>query len=711
MNDYMGEKFLDKCFRTLYMSDEVQHTKDKKDNRLEAIKKYLERLERVHNKANTNSKKNMLKHLYYEKYIIKKEVLIQKLTEKNILINDQAMQLIQTIIEEQKKSLDKWIDYLSDDTAGYPLWFKYWIFQSMLKMGVYDEGIGGYLKRTEDTEAIFVEANPEIIAQCYDVMLKELKIDKTEGISDAELKQITATRSFSKIYTILEKRYKNEVIEKSDSTDGIWVMYQEGKEEDAKKLCASLQNKNTHWCTAGENMAINQVCGGGPYLGGDFYVYYTKDKKGEYTIPRIAIRMEHHDKIGEIRGVLEGQCLEEEMESILEAKLKEMTNVSEESIQKALNTLNNLRSLTDLYIKSKQHLPISEEEIKKLFKEHYGFGYQNDPRVYKVIESNYMIGKKIMLEEIENRNLYGTTYDIIEARIFQDDKDVILKLLQNHNWLIGYASPTLQEDKDVALVVVTQNGNLLKKFPKFQNDEDVVLAAVGNCGLALEYVSPTLQDVKNIVLIAIKEDSRAIKYASPTLQKDKDVILAIITQSGMSLKEFPEFQDDEDVALAAVGNCGLALEYVSPILQKNKNVVLAAVENFGYALQYASLNLQDDKDVVLAAVGNCGSAIQYASPTLQGDKDIALTAVEQEGYALKFVSPILQDDKDVVLAAVKQHSRSLKYASPRLQDDKDVVLAAVKQNGRALKYASPRLQKDEEILSLKKEEVVHYINF
>ena len=60
-------------------------------------------------------------------------------------------------------------------------------------------------------------------------------------------------------------------------------------------------------------MAINQICGGGGYLGGDFYVYYILDKNNEYKIPRIAIRLEGHNEIGEIRGIEENQNLEEEM--------------------------------------------------------------------------------------------------------------------------------------------------------------------------------------------------------------------------------------------------------------------------------------------------------------------------------------------------------------------------------------------------------------
>ena len=81
MDNYSVEKFLDKLYSNLYISDEVSHIKDNNDKRYESIRKYLERLERVHNKANTESKKELLKSLYYDKYIIKEKKL--KLNKSN----------------------------------------------------------------------------------------------------------------------------------------------------------------------------------------------------------------------------------------------------------------------------------------------------------------------------------------------------------------------------------------------------------------------------------------------------------------------------------------------------------------------------------------------------------------------------------------------------------------------------------------------------
>ena len=44
---YNGEKFLDILYSQLYKSEEVQHTKEKNDNKEESIKRYMDRLEKA----------------------------------------------------------------------------------------------------------------------------------------------------------------------------------------------------------------------------------------------------------------------------------------------------------------------------------------------------------------------------------------------------------------------------------------------------------------------------------------------------------------------------------------------------------------------------------------------------------------------------------------------------------------------------------------
>lgn len=381
--DEAGIKFLDKLYQNLYMSDVVQHTKEPKDSRVEAIKKYLERLERIHSKADTEEKKRHILFLYYKKFII---------DEKNIPYGADATQ----IIGAQRESLKRWIDYLSTKDAMYPIWAKYWAFMGMLKMGSYDEAKGVYLTRNKKTVAPFVEPNPELIAKCIDVIQK---IVKGEEIPDETEEVINKNDSFSKIYTIFEKQLKKNIVGNiSDSTEGIWIKYNQGNMDDAKKLCDSLQNKNTGWCTATQGMAQRQVSDG------DFYVYYTKDQDGGFTIPRIALRMNGQTQIGEIRGILEGQNLEESMTGILESKLKSMKFLSDLDINLSMKNIDKMKKISYIYKKAENKEELTSEEIQFIYsRETVTFGWDTDPRIIKIIEKRDAVSDFRKLQDDKTR--------------------------------------------------------------------------------------------------------------------------------------------------------------------------------------------------------------------------------------------------------------------------------------------------------------------
>ena len=205
MENYNGEKFLDKLYKDLYLIEEVKHTKTNKDSKEQNIRKYLDRIEKAHKGANTERRKEALKGLYYDKYVI-------KAASREVTMN-------------QRESLSKWLDYLMDANTIYPMWAKYWAFQCMVKMGSYDEASGTYQRRTNRTISPFVDANPEIIANCIESAMKS--IDKDE-IDDEEISKLVDTGNFSKLYTLFERRYKKNIAEKSTVTDGIWIKYNQG---------------------------------------------------------------------------------------------------------------------------------------------------------------------------------------------------------------------------------------------------------------------------------------------------------------------------------------------------------------------------------------------------------------------------------------------------------------------------------------------------
>ena len=120
---YIGEKFINKIYKTLCTSESVLSCSLPSDDKNERLRKYFDNLEKYEKEA-INNNIDSFKNLLYQKYIIKEENIPNYYYElqKNIAL-DRAYGLLELnkntkhilanlVITEQKKSLDKWIDYL-----------------------------------------------------------------------------------------------------------------------------------------------------------------------------------------------------------------------------------------------------------------------------------------------------------------------------------------------------------------------------------------------------------------------------------------------------------------------------------------------------------------------------------------------------------------------------------------------------------------------
>ena len=376
-----GEEFLNAMYQDMHMEDGVMFTADKRDTPVEKIGKYMDRLERVHEKAMASPHKmERLKKAYYNRYVIKELPesyvrLQQRIArergygEVNVTDEIKEAMLLQ-VQKDQKMSLDSWIEYLSSDDAMYPMWFKHYAFRGMLKLGQFDKEKREFSRRSKTTTEPYVELNREVLAKVYDTLSKE--VGTNDEISEEVKKALENGESFKKLYEYYLKNM--DYIQHSEETDGIWVKYEQGS--DYHPLCESLQGKNTRWCTAGEETAKVQL------KNGDFYVYYTKDKNGEYKEPRIAIRMDGHDKIGEVRGIGPNQDLEECMFSIVEKKLDEFSDK-----ESYLKKIHDMKLLTEIDRKVQQGDELSREELSFLYEidsSIEGFGWGKDPRISEI---------------------------------------------------------------------------------------------------------------------------------------------------------------------------------------------------------------------------------------------------------------------------------------------------------------------------------------
>ena len=639
--NYDGEKFLLKLYKELYNEQSVKHSSTKSDNKYEAVKKYIDRLERVHEKAinhKTDTGINLLKDFYYDKYVIKKEDIPEsyikyldkvQFDQYGIHMNEyQKEEKKDLIIENQKKSLDEWLDYfMSEDAKFYPTWAKYWAFQGMLTIGNYDTNKGIYNKRSKTTVAPFPELDREVLSKSIDLVIKETN---KEEIEEKDLEKLVKNGNFFKLYTVQLKDTRENNL--GEETKGEWVKYEQG--DNYQELHKSLQGKNTGWCTAGESTCKYQL------KNGDFYVYYTYDEKGKATIPRLAIRMNGKNTIGEIRGVGKDQNIEPHFEDVIAKKLENFTDA--DSYKKRVK---DTQMLTYVYTKYENHKPLTKEDFNFIYEidnKIETMGWEMDPR----------------LEELKNNTFKTATKEFT--------------------------------DKEFLIEILRKNGYLLEKVPKNMIGKEVALETVKFYTPSIKYVPKDLIDKK--IAIEVAKNSRYFMKFLPQEVIDKDVALAALRQYNFSLTEIPREVIDKEIALLAVQQNGYSLGSV-PEEIIDKDIIIEAIKNAADAIQYAPKELID-KEVALAATQKVRVLALPYIPKELIDKEMALKIVQSSGSNIRYI-PKKLIDKEVALTAIEHISilPVMKYI-PREIIDKEIALAALEKDETARNFIPYELREE-----------------
>ena len=379
---------ISKIYSNLHNSKRVMHVSKESDKKRERLLNYFNRLEEIHKKVAESKNKfdeKLLKSFYYDLYVIKPEDIPESFFQNQIklarergygnieLTIENRKKIIDQAIEEQKRSLDKWIEYFlyDDESKFYEMWEKYWVFQGLQSLGKYDKKTHKFSKRDKTTVYPFPPVEREFIFTTLHLMEDYIKDKK----GDEEIKSALGSGNFKTLYeyVIRQSMLKEEI--QSNTTNGKWIKYEQGS--DYNILRNSLQGYYTGWCTAaGENIAKGQLANG------DVYIYYSLDNNGEAKVPRIAIRMDGKNKIGEIRGIADKQNIEPDMMPILEEKLKEFPDRN-----KYLKKEHDMKLLTLIDKKVNSNIELILDELRFLYEidsKIEGFGYSKDPRVEEI---------------------------------------------------------------------------------------------------------------------------------------------------------------------------------------------------------------------------------------------------------------------------------------------------------------------------------------
>lgn len=365
--------------------------------------------------------------------------------------------MIESLKTDQRDSLKDWAEYLGDNEAGYPDWFRQYVFNGVTKLGNLDRTKNKFQKRSKGTVGKYPELNAEALAYVYDVLAN----DKPDGGSSGELESVLQGANFGKLYAHASTECMPANVENKKTTEGSWAKYDQilGSHyrfdgEDVvlsgpvKDLTESLKGQGTGWCTAGVSTAALQLSTG------DFYVYYSQDTAGKDTVPRVAIRMQD-GRVAEVRGIGRAQELEPEMLDVAAEKLTELPGGETYS-----DRVENSRKLTDIDKRFRDGEELSVDDLRFLYSwvpySTEGISGRKDPRVEPILRRRSIID--------DGKQVFGV-----------DDEDELVSKIFNMNQELELSRINLFPDHSLgqsiaeAMLEFDDHSFLVSGLPKFHN--------------------------------------------------------------------------------------------------------------------------------------------------------------------------------------------------------------------------------------------------
>ncbi len=355
------------------------------------IQNYLDRLKEIVEEENPAKKERgltALKGILYDKYVIKPEKIPESYFEsikrrhreegygEVEIPREQRDQLSQTIITDQIRSLDMWVDYLASPDAKYPDYLKYFTFRSILKLGRYDKEKKLFTERRGGAVSPFPDLNREALGFILDALEKQ---ERGEAVSFAydiqeeekqEFNKFLQRKNFAKLYAWAIDKINPVPEDLMQITQGEWRKFPQGS--DPKELVEAIQDYATGWCIRGEETARSYL------QGNDLEVYFYHDQGSNPKIPRVVI-VKNEGGIKEVRGVADQENLDPYIGEVVQKKLEEFPDGKLYEKKTA-----DMRRLTSIERKKNVGQELNKDELIFLYEIESlieGFGYQKDPRI------------------------------------------------------------------------------------------------------------------------------------------------------------------------------------------------------------------------------------------------------------------------------------------------------------------------------------------
>ena len=314
--------------------------------------------------------------------------------------------------QNQIDSINSWTEYLGNKETPFPTWFKIYAFNSVIKMGRYNQLDGKYENRDKSTIAPYPKVSPAALALTLDAVNDFFGQDKekwfTEHTDDDQLNAIVKSGNFGKIYThFFKETYKPiPTPERTEDIKGEWFDFYPGQETELAEAA-----QGTPWCIASEHQ-------GAYYLKTNLNIANNKARfrlfklENESSVDGMSktacasIRFNTEGKVDEISGLKNGdrQTIEDSLIPIVEQEVLKYPLNPEKHFKEKFRDKKELIRLQD---KAKKGEEITLDE--------YAFLYEKNREIFTL--DTYK-GPDLKIAEL--RNIYNL------SRLLQgEDKDAI----------------------------------------------------------------------------------------------------------------------------------------------------------------------------------------------------------------------------------------------------------------------------------------------
>lgn len=371
-------------------------------------------------------------------------------------------------------------------------------------------------------------------------------------------------------------------------------------------------------------------------------------------------------------------------------------------------------------------IPESILSDKLFFK--YAIKLNGDTMKYAPLEIS--LNKELVLEAIvnsKNRDLQWIN------PIFQDDKDIILNVLEKNGYNLKFPINVLgKEYKELLLNALKIDFNARdfisnEYWNEIKNNRGLFIEFLSSNSLLLSEAKNEYKNDKEIVLVALKGKKYLggiIEYASEKLRNDKGLVLFAIQNNdeGIFYKGKSKLVNDEDIILEGIKYISIHIfkSFVSDDLKNNIKFVLKCfkINNkiFSILIEEAS-NVLTNHQFILDAINyidleSSDIDIQIIFKSIiskyNNESIIILELLKKlatkerkpitQGEIFALFSKSLKENEDFFIELVKIDWEYLRYGSSEFKSNSKIISAALKNNGHAIYWASEDSQNDKNLI-------------